>query len=478
MAKKRPAGKRPDKQKPKTDRGFWSNFFEPVPEEDRDGFLDARREEQESEPPVELFTDDTVMFSDEEDAADAGRLRWSDGEPVVKDPYSADGPLPSERGQAPDEPIRLFDDGDTGSFARQDTNRMRTVKTGQTTTTRITMNNTEEAQRRAEAARLARERESKRRHEDYLERQSRKKKRRASLRKLFGNIAFVILIFVGILVALYYAFLLSDIVVTGNDSYSSEYIIGLSGLKLGRHMLLCDMEQAAANISEDPYLQVDGVTYIFPSRIRIAITERKEIAGIIGLDYNVIIDKNGYVLAMGAGVDLSGLIQVTGVSMTGFQLGERLGEGDDFSTATLVNLIAALEQYDLVGQIASIDLTTPLAITMNLQNGLTIFIGQPTELAAKMESLQKLLPQFVAQSISTGTLYLSAKGGTVYSPSSDGARLPVIAATDEPSTDGEGNPITPDGGDDTGAAEPTTSPDAAATPAPTTSSGSDDPFSG
>ncbi|MDO4573500.1 MAG: FtsQ-type POTRA domain-containing protein, partial [Clostridia bacterium] len=215
---------------------------------------------------------------------------WNDGEPVVRDPYASDGPLPADEGQAPDEPIRLFDRQDSGSFTRQESHRTHIFKTGQTTTTRVNMNQTEEA------ARQAREREARRRHEEHVERQNRKKIRRAAMRKLFGNIAFVILIFVGILVALYYTFLLSDIVVTGNEQYSSEYIIDLSGLQLGRHLLLCDLEQAAEDIAEDPYLQVEGVTYIFPSRVRIAISERKEVAGIIGLDYNVIIDRNGYVL--------------------------------------------------------------------------------------------------------------------------------------------------------------------------------------
>lgn len=491
MAKKKSAGKRPDKQGPKK-KSFWSNFFERVPDDDESGFFAARREEQESVPPQSLLEDEELSYSDERDMADARRLIWDDGDPVVRGPYSADGPLPIDKGQAYEERGRRYEGDsaaprgqrgyttgsyarqDTGSFARRDTSRMRAVKTGETTTTRINMNNTEEAMRRAEAARLARAREAKRRHEEYIERQSRKRKRRAAARKLFGNIAFVILIFVGLVVAFYYIFLLSDIVVTGNEAYTAKYITDLSGLKLGRHILLCDMDQAAENISEDPYLSVESVTYIFPSRIRISIQERKEVAGIIGLDYNVIIDRSGYVLAVGAGLDLSGLIQVTGVSMTGFQLGERLGEGDDFSTATLVNLITALEAYNLAGEVTSIDLTTPLAITMRAQNGLTIFIGQPTELEAKMATLYKILPQFISQSISVGTLYLSAKGSPVYSPSSDGARLPVLDTPDtEPAYDDEGNPITP--------TDDSSSPDTPATPttpSPSSPIGNDDPFSG
>jgi cell division septal protein FtsQ len=69
-------------------------------------------------------------------------------------------------------------------------------------------------------------------------------------------------------------------------------------------MLLVDLDEAKEKISENPYLQVESVTYIFPSRVRIIVSERKEVAGIIGLDSTVIIDKNGYVLSMTAGTDI------------------------------------------------------------------------------------------------------------------------------------------------------------------------------
>ena len=226
-------------------------------------------------------------------------------------------------------------------------------------------------------------------------------------------------------------------------------------------------------------------TYIFPSRIRIAITERKEVAGIIGLDYNVIIDHNGYVLSMGGGTDLTDLLQVTGVSMTGFQLGQRLGESDDFGTATLVSMIGKLEEYQLLDDIAAIDLTTPLAITMTAKNGLRIHVGQPTELDEKMVSLHKLLPQFA--NISYGTLYLSAKGGTVYSQVDVDALIAAGGTAGSPGT-GDAPDTDPyvdndnDGKDDnTGEEIPT--PDPNATPRPDSGSvpatqDPSDPFQG
>lgn len=422
-------------------KSFWSNFFEPVPSDDDFDPASANRQYGEPpEPPLKhLFSDDDVEFSDEEDAEYLARLTWEDGEKVVSDterirhikPAAQEAPKSKRKESS----MRLFDREDDffedeEPPVRGQTTRTRIFRTGASTTARIHINETEETIRMAEAQKKARAREAARKHEEYVEKQLRKRQRAAITRKIFGNLVFVIAILVAVGVALYYGFLLSDIVVLGNENYTSDYIVDLSGLKLGTHMLFVDLDQAEENISQDPYLQVDSLTYIFPARVRIVVTERKAVAGIVGLDNNVIIDKNGYVLSMAGGTDISDLIQVTGVTVSGFQLGQRLGQGNDFSTATLVQIISVLEQYDLASSIKGIDLTTPLAITMTAQNGLKIHVGQATDLETKMDVLSKLLPRFVDQGINVGTLFLSAKGGTTYSKTSYLDITPVEVADD------------------------------------------------
>ncbi len=475
-------------------KSFWSNFFEPVPSDDDFDPASANRQYGEPpEPPLQhLFSDDDVEFSDEDDAEVLDRLTWEDGEKVVSDTERLRYHIKTtERGKAKanrkqGESIRLFDHVEDDFFEDEEappgghTTRTRIFRTGASTTARIHINETEEAVRMAEAEKKARAREAARKHEEYVERQLRKKQRTAIASKLFGNLAFIIAILVATGVALYYGFLLSDIVVMGNESYDSNYIIERSGLKLGTHMLFVDLDEAKENIEQDPYLQVDSVTYIFPSRVRIMVTERKAVAGIVGLDNNVIIDKNGYVLSMAGGADISDLIQVTGVTVSGFQLGQRLGQDNDFSTATLVQLISVLEQYDLAGSIKIIDLTTPLAITMTAQNGLTIHVGQATDLETKMDVLARLLPQFVSKGISAGTLYLSAKGGTVYSTTSYQDRTPVETDDTDDTSDQLFVDDDNDGFDDNTGLPVTTTPastEPTTTPTPT-QAGGDDEFQG
>ena len=476
-------------------KSFWSNFFEPVPSDDDFDPASANRQYGEPpEPPLKhLFSDDDVEFSDEDDAEDLAKLTWADGEKVVSDTqrlrYNGRN-TERTKTKAPakgEERIRLFQpqeddfDDDEEDPAREHTTRTRIFRTGASTTARIHINETEETIRMAEAQKKARAREAARKHEEYVERELRKKERRAIAAKLFSNLVFVFVILVAVGVAVYYGFLLSDIVVMGNENYTSDYIIERSGLKLGTHMLFVDLDKAEENIAQDPYLQVDSVTYIFPARVRIVVTERKAVAGIVGLDSNVIIDKNGYVLSMTGGTDLSDLIQVTGVTASGFQLGQRLGQDNDFSTATLVLLISELEQYNLSSSIKSIDLTTPLAITMTAQNGLKVHVGQATDLDTKMDVLARLLPQFLSKGITYGTLYLSAKGGTVYSTTSYEDRTPIETTETD---NGAGQLPVDDNGDGiddvTGLpiTSPTTTDAGTTTPLPSTTPSGGDDFQG
>ena len=471
-------------------KSFWSNFFEPVPSDDDFDPASANRQYGEPpEPPLKhLFSDDDVEFSDEEDAEYLAKLTWEDGEKVVSDTqrirYGAGtGRQEKPKAKRKGDSIRLFEQPEDDFFEDDapetgHTTRTRIFRTGASTTARIHINETEETIRMAQAQKKARAREAARKHEEYIERHVRRKQSAELMKKLFGNLVFVFAILAAVGVALYYGFLLSDIVVMGNENYTADYIVERSGLKLGTHMLFVDLDEAETNISQDPYLQVDSVTYIFPARVRIVVTERKAVAGIVGLDSNVIIDKNGYVLSMAGGTDISDLIQVTGVNVSGYQLGQRLGQGNDFSTATLVQIISVLEQYSLSSAIKNIDLTTPLAITMTAQNGLKIHVGQATELEEKMEDLAELLPLFINKGINVGTLYLSAKGAPVYSKVNYSELTPVETTDETLDTtqlfvDDDG-----DGLDDvTGLPAPTPNPDASASPnlpSPTPVGGGDD----
>jgi len=423
----------PDKPARRKKRGKKKKQKESLPPDDREllGEVDPLPEE------ITLFDDDSA---DEPQHRSGGRTRIYRTNSTAQNEELPPETEETADPETPSEDIRLFDETDADKPQRPSSGkRTRIFRTGSGTAMRVNINETQQSRAVDEAQRKNRERQAEIQHEKYVKKKTRQQKRRDFFKRIAMNVLFGAFIVVAVAAAIYYTFLLSDIIVTGNDDYSAEYIVEISGLGLGQHMFFVDLDTAKAKIEENPYLQVNDISYIFPSRVRMDITERKEVAGIIGLDYNVIIDHNGYVLSMSGGTDLSDLLQVTGISMSGFQLGQRIGESSDFSTASLVSLIEKLEEYELIHKMRSIDMTTPLAIVMYTTNGFKIHIGQPTDLDSKFQSLKTLLPRFEEKMIFTGTLYLSAKGGTVYSPQgADNA-----AAANAPDSDPENGGDTP-----------------------------------
>jgi len=232
-----------------------------------------------------------------------------------------------------------------------------------------------------------------------------------------------------------FVFRVSQIHVVGNEMYSAEYIRGISGVAMGEHILLCNVEEITANIQSNPYIHVESVTREFPDALRITVKERREAAVLHCLDYDVVIDDTGYVLELSTSKDYSELLQVLGVTATGFQLSEPIGEKNDFQTRTLLDLMACLKSQGLEDEIISIDLSNPLSIDMLTDSGITVHIGQPEDLEEKMEWIVDVLPELHKRGITSGVLDVSARGGAIYSPEQQrpaGANQAPIPEESEP----------------------------------------------
>ncbi len=250
-----------------------------------------------------------------------------------------------------------------------------------------------------------------------------KKKKEKPKRKPFDRKKFLISLIAGvaaicILLLGYFVFLLNTVAVDGNETYSDASIIELSGLHAGTHLLLCDLDKARAGIEANPYLKVISIRRELPRTIRISVEERKEVAAIAGQGYDVIIDAEGFVLSIGAGSDLSGLLRVSGMSQLGFHVNQKLGANSDLQTQTLLDMIEQLAAFDLLNDVSELDLSNPLNVCLYTRDGITVTFGQPDDIPGKLAWMRDVLPSLKAGGITNGTLDVSAKGGPIYSPGS------------------------------------------------------------
>ena len=275
--------------------------------------------------------------------------------------------------------------------------------------------------------------------DDKTTAKARKKERKPlDRRKLITGLTVIVAVF-GLLLSGYFVFLLDTVAVDGNKTYSTDSIIALSDLKRGEHMLICNLGKAKSNIESNPYLKVVSIRRELPRTIKISVEERKETAAIVGQGYDVIIDKEGYVLSIGAGSDLSNLLRVSGMSQIGFHVNQKLGANSDFQTRALLSMIQQLMEYDLLGDTAELDLSNPLNVCLYTRDGITVTIGQPENLAEKLAWMRDALPSLREGGITSGTLDVSAKGGAIYSPA-----LPTGTANQpEPGDTSNEQPNTP-----------------------------------
>ncbi|MDL2258893.1 FtsQ-type POTRA domain-containing protein [Eubacteriales bacterium OttesenSCG-928-K08] len=221
---------------------------------------------------------------------------------------------------------------------------------------------------------------------------------------------------IGMLLAGYFLFQLEYVVVEGNTAYAAEQIVELSALTNGKHMLLCDLEGAKANIETNPYIQVMEIVREYPRTICVRVKERQEVAAISSQGYDVVVDEQGYVLSIGMGSDLSSLLRVTGMSQHGYQVNKPIGEASDIQVDSMRAIITNLKDYGLLDKMALLDLSNPLRVSMETREGIDIVLGQADGLGDKMKWIVAALPSIEISNDDGGVLDVSARSGAIYSP--------------------------------------------------------------
>ena len=198
------------------------------------------------------------------------------------------------------------------------------------------------------------------------------------------------------------------------------------GTNAGQHMWFAKLGAAKAAVEADPYIASLEITRVYPDKLVLRVTERKEKAVILGMNTHAVIDGEGYVLSIGTRASYEGLLKVYGTGAGGYHVNQRLGEESDFHSRTLVTLLAALENAELLNVVETLDISNPLSITMTTFDGLAVQLGQPDNAEEKLNNFRMVLPALIENDYNkSGTLDLSAKGSPVYSPPDSGASAPI-----------------------------------------------------
>lgn len=214
-----------------------------------------------------------------------------------------------------------------------------------------------------------------------------------------------------------YRYLRADhILVSGNKTIPVSEIIALSGIKAGTHFLELDRESAKQAIEQNPYLDVQSIDFVFPDTVMINVHERTVTAVIRQLERAVCLDIEGRVLDIIAPSDVTGILVVKGVAVTGATLNQTIALVDDYQLQVLKQLITALQNTNQYASYAEADLTYSVDIWLTTHEGMRVRLGQAVDLEAKLKKVADVAAQLYGKGISKGTLIATSAESVTYSP--------------------------------------------------------------
>ena len=231
-------------------------------------------------------------------------------------------------------------------------------------------------------------------------------------------------------------FAISEIEVTGNSLYSDSQIISMSGLSLGqngfsslkgggilkRFSFRCaGAEEAVA--SACPYVRTVQIRYAMPAEIKIEITERSKSVILPYSGAGLLLDGEGVAVDIMKDYSRSGLPVAAGITVNNYEIGKPVDVdvGDDMRIEMALLVANALRQVDrdsaeaLAWRITSIDVGDLRNITLNMNNGINVNLGDGTELYYRVSAVKEILEHGIGEG-EEGVIIFSNNARPVFVP--------------------------------------------------------------
>lgn len=239
------------------------------------------------------------------------------------------------------------------------------------------------------------------------------RRRKARKRKAVKSIFILVIVIGGLAAVLMFSplLLLSDIYVNETVNYTADEIIEASGIEKGdnairhlggsiMHLLHLRMGAAEKNVEKLPWIKSAVVKYEFPDKVYITVTERQAIAWVRYYGNYLLVDEEGYVLKVAAGLDDS-YPEIRGVQLDKFTLGGKIQTEESEKISMLVQLLQSLHMVDLnssrklVDVLDWIDIPENKELYLSLDGRITAKIKMDDELTYKLSYLKELYYNYI-----------------------------------------------------------------------------------
>ena len=212
----------------------------------------------------------------------------------------------------------------------------------------------------------------------------------------------------------YQFFRVEKITVVGNERYTPEEIIELSGVQYNTNIFMVDENAIRERFTSSPVVVFTKLVRKYPNEIELHVRERQETAIVPYMGAYLVTDEELVVMANGEAQDAEQYPTIEGMNVTSFQLGEILQVEDEYQVKAAERLLIALEGTSL--SIKSIDVTNTSSVTLTTREGMVIKVGNMDDIEKRLEKAVKILEILNAEGKTTGTLDVTSSNGGSYMP--------------------------------------------------------------
>ncbi len=231
----------------------------------------------------------------------------------------------------------------------------------------------------------------------------------------------VVAIVVALLIGMSIFFKVETVNVAGSDKYTPWEIMQAAGIQQGDNLLTLNKGRAAGKIrTKLPYVDEVRMGIKLPDTVNIEITEIPVAYAIEGDDgYWWLMDSEGVILESVSTVDVKNYTRILGLTVTGAQAGQKAvatepepetetqtdAEGETVTVTLPVTILGSerlaaactitqyLEQYGILGKMATVDMTDLANIELWYADRYQILLGDTSDMSRKIQYLTGTINQ-------------------------------------------------------------------------------------
>ncbi len=226
------------------------------------------------------------------------------------------------------------------------------------------------------------------------------------------TVIFLIIFICALAFVLYKLFQIREITVTGNENFTDEYVISLSGLEYDSSVFTIDEDAVLQVLCGQAYIKPVAVNIRYPDCVDIVIEERKKAAYVEKQTALLLIDYEGYLLEVIDNTEACNLPLIEGLHVDEFSVGKRLEVPGGFKLSVLSSVLSQAGKSEI--ELVKIDIGFAADIILETSQGFTIEIGDDTNLPAKFELAKTSMIELVEMGKYSGILDVSAGTNAYY----------------------------------------------------------------